>query len=132
MPEVQTEQELSWSQQRALDDAYDRNKKSMVVAYVLAVFFGMLGVHRLYLGRNRSGYLMFGIWLVGLITSVAVAQGFHDSDVNFLCDCIAGLMMVSIWVWVFVDLFLIPKMLHKFNAELAVQLRNGIASGTLL
>ena len=43
MPEVQTEQELSWSQQRALDDAYDRNKKSMVVAYVLAVFFGMLG-----------------------------------------------------------------------------------------
>jgi TM2 domain-containing membrane protein YozV len=128
----QAEQELSWSQKRALDDAYDRNKKSMVAAYALAVFFGALGVHRLYLGRNRSGYLMLGLWLAGFILAVAASAGFQDTDVGLICDCTAGLMMISVWIWVVVDLFLIPAMLRTFNADLAEQLRKDITAGTPL
>ncbi|MFP4333524.1 MAG: TM2 domain-containing protein, partial [Campylobacterales bacterium] len=33
-------------------------KKSRVASLVLCFFFGMLGVHRFYLGKNSSGAIM--------------------------------------------------------------------------
>jgi TM2 domain-containing membrane protein YozV len=46
----------------------DRNK---YVAALLAFFFGVLGIHRFYLGRNGSGVLMIvlSITVVGLIVT---------------------------------------------------------------
>ena len=131
MKEQQSEQELNWSQQRALDDAYDRNKKSMVTAYVLAVLFGGLGIHRLYLGRTRTGYLMFGICMVSFFMRAWVSSGYQNSDGD-ICEYIAYLMMFALWVWIIIDLFLIPKMLRKFNAGLAAELRKGISAGTMV
>ena len=132
MQEQQIEQELNWSQQRALDDAIDRNKKSMVAAYVLAVLFGGLGIHRLYLGRNRTGYLMFGICLLSFFMRAWVSSGYQNSDGDALCEYIAYSMMFALWVWIIIDLFLIPKMLRKFNTGLAAELRKGISSGTMV
>lgn len=131
MPEQETEQELSWSQQRALNDAYDRNKKSMIMAYVLAVFFGGLGIHRLYLGRNRSGYLMFGFFMVTMFIRAWVSSMYQNSDGD-IGEYIAYAMMLALWLWIIVDLFLIPKMLRKFNTSLAAELRKGISEGTMV
>jgi TM2 domain-containing membrane protein YozV len=132
MQGLQVERELSWSQQRAFDDAFDRNKKSMVATYFLVAFFGMIGVHRLYLGRNRSGYIMMGIWLVGMITSITVASAYQNSADDIFFDFVAGLTMCSIGIWVLVDLFLIPKMVRDYNAALATQLLKGILTGALV
>ncbi|MGD0681586.1 MAG: NINE protein [Terracidiphilus sp.] len=132
MQEQPVEQELSWSQQRALDDAYDRNKKSMVKAYVLAVLFGGLGIHRLYLDRPRTGYLMFGICIVSFFIRAWGSSGYQQSDGDILCEYIGYLMMFALWIWIVVDLFLIPKMLRKFNTSLAAQLRKGISEGTMV
>lgn len=129
MPEQQAEQQLDVSRQHALDAAYEHNKRSMAAAYVLAVFFGMLGLHRLYLGRKLSGCLMLGIWLAGFLLLVVVAVLFHDLAEGFIGDMIASMMMLFVWAWVVVDLFLIPMMLHKSNAALAARLREEIQSG---
>ncbi|OHX68255.1 TM2 domain-containing protein [Flammeovirga pacifica] len=47
--------------------------KSTAVSYILCIFFGVLGIHRFYLGRPLSGILylctggLFGIgWIVDL------------------------------------------------------------------
>jgi hypothetical protein len=132
MQEQEVEQELNWSQQRALDDAYDRNKKSMIVAYMLAVLFGGLGIHRLYLDRTRSGYLMFAICMVSLFMRAWVSSGYQNSDGDIVCEYIAYFMMFALWVWIIIDLFLIPKMLRKYNAGLAAELRKGISAGTMV
>jgi TM2 domain-containing membrane protein YozV len=44
------------------------NEKAHIPAYFLCLFFGPFGVHRFYLGRHTSAFLMlttlggFGIW----------------------------------------------------------------------
>lgn len=43
-------------------------KRSVPIAYLLAVFLGLFGVHEFYLGKNRRGlsYLVFWVWAVAL------------------------------------------------------------------
>ena len=48
---------------RPTDDAvammrYDANKKSVIVTYLLWFFLGMFGVHRFYLGKWVSGFIL--------------------------------------------------------------------------
>jgi TM2 domain-containing membrane protein YozV len=59
--------------------------KSRLVALLLAFFFGMIGVHRFYVGKIVSGIFMiltfggFGLW--AMIDIIVVASGeFRDSD----------------------------------------------------
>jgi TM2 domain-containing membrane protein YozV len=104
----------------------------MVTAYLLAVLFGGLGIHRLYLGRTRTGYLMFGICMVSFFMRASVSSGFQISDGDILCEYIAYSMMFALWIWIIIDLFLIPKMLRKLNAGLAAELRKGISAGTMV
>lgn len=49
-----------------------RNDRNKLVAALLAFFIGTLGVHRFYLGRNRSGLamLILSITVVGLFITV--------------------------------------------------------------
>ena len=63
-------------------------KPSTGAAYVLCLFLGAFGVHRLYLGEKGTGIVMriLGVTIFGLI--------------------ISGL-------WAFVDLFLIPSIIRK-------------------
>lgn len=44
-------------------------KKSRIAALVLCFFFGMLGVHRFYLGKNGSGAIMLILTLIGVALS---------------------------------------------------------------
>ncbi|MFP4487325.1 MAG: TM2 domain-containing protein [Campylobacterales bacterium] len=44
-------------------------KKSRVASLVLCFFFGMLGVHRFYLGKNSSGAIMLILTLIGAALS---------------------------------------------------------------
>lgn len=44
------------------------SEKSKIAAALLAFFLGGLGVHRFYVGKFGSGFLMLLIWFVGLFT----------------------------------------------------------------
>ncbi|MBS1016971.1 TM2 domain-containing protein [Acetobacter persici] len=42
-------------------------EKSKIVACLLAIFLGSFGIHKFYLGYNKSGIIMLLVWLFGFI-----------------------------------------------------------------
>ena len=74
--------------------------KSMAVAYLLWLFLGQLGLHRLYLGRVGSGIAQLLLGLVGWATVVFVV-GFVP--------------LAILWIWLLVDLFLTAGMVREAN-----------------
>jgi TM2 domain-containing membrane protein YozV len=84
--------------------AYDAQKKSVLVAYLLWWFLGSLGAHRFYLGKTGSAVAMLVITLVS-IPAMLVLIGF------------VGIAAVGVW-WI-VDAFLIPGIAKIHNMQLA-------------
>jgi TM2 domain-containing membrane protein YozV len=82
---------------------FEANKKSTGVAYLLWFLFGMLGVHRFYLGYNGSGAAILILTLFSILLSFVGI----------------GLVLIFIpIIWVFIDLFLIPGMAREYNNRL--------------
>jgi TM2 domain-containing membrane protein YozV len=77
--------------------------KNVVVAYLFWFFLWFVSAHRFYLGRPGSAILQ--------ILSYFVLIGF---------------------IWVFVDLFLIPGMVRKRNDDLRMRLTTQMLAGAAL
>lgn len=70
--------------------------RNMVIAYVLWFFLGQLGLHRFYLGRTGSAIVQLILGLVGYMTFAIFGLGL--------------LFLIPLWIWLFIDIFLIPGM----------------------
>lgn len=68
------------------------DSKSMLVAILLALFVGGLGIHRFYLGHTSTGLWMLVLWLVGFVTSFFL--------VGFV-------FLIAVGIWALVDLIMI-------------------------
>lgn len=79
---------LSDTQRMLIEQRVANEKPSTGAAYLLCLFLGAFGVHRLYLGERGTGILMLvlGVTIIGLF--------------------ITG-------PWAFIDLFLIPSIIRK-------------------
>lgn len=79
---------LTAQQQMLIEQRITNSGPNIVVAYLLALFLGILGAHRFYLGRTGSGVaqLLLTITFFGMIITA---------------------------IWVLVDLFLIPGMIRQ-------------------
>jgi TM2 domain-containing membrane protein YozV len=78
---------------------YDAHKKSVGASYVLCLLLGGLGAHRFYLGHTPTAAVQLVLGVAGFLTG--------------------GLTWPPLWVWLLVDLFLIPGMVRKRNLEIA-------------
>ena len=78
---------------------YDANKKSVGASYLLCILLGGLGAHRFYLGYTVTACVQL---LIGL-------SGFMLSAITW----------PPLWIWLLVDLFLIPGMVRRKNLEIA-------------
>lgn len=83
--------------------AFDAAKKSAVVAYLLWLFLGFFGVHRLYAGKILSGLIMLALCLVSMLLSLIV--------VGYLGFVVLGL-------WWFIDAFLLAAIIRRHNTLL--------------
>ncbi|HWL47885.1 MAG TPA: TM2 domain-containing protein [Sphingomonadaceae bacterium] len=91
------ERRLTDTQKILIEQRIANDKPSTGAAYILCIFLGALGIHRLYLGRTGTGIVMLilGITIIGLIVS---------------------------GIWAFIDLFLIPVIVRKRVDELRQRL----------
>ena len=86
---------------------YDANKKSMGVAYLLAIFLGGLGIHRFYLGSTTLAVVQLVLTIAGFALTLAIVGWF---------------MLAAVGIWVIVDLFLIPGLVNQHNNQLIKKL----------
>lgn len=90
--------------------AFEANKKSVGVAYLLWLFLGGFGGHRFYAGKTGSAVAMLLLLIVGGFATLFVF-GF--------------VLLVVLGIWVIVDAFLIPGWIRQHNNLLAAQLSPG-------
>ncbi len=82
----------------------DPHSRNIGLAYVLWFVLGQLSMHRFYCGQKDTAFIQLALWIGSLV-------------VLFIFPPI-GLLGLLIWVcWLFGDLFMIPGMLRKFQAE---------------
>jgi TM2 domain-containing membrane protein YozV len=87
---------------------FEANKKSTAVAYLLWFFLGAAGAHRFYLGQTGTAIAQLLLTVFGVILIVAAGLGI--------------LLLIPLWIWLIVDLFLIPGLIRTHNSMLATQL----------
>ncbi|MDD3446868.1 MAG: TM2 domain-containing protein [Zavarzinia sp.] len=90
--------------------AYDANKKSVGVAYLLWFFLGGFGGHRFYLGSVGLAVTQLVLTVLGAVLS-------------FVGVGLALLAVVGIWV--LIDAFLIPGMISAYNNGVRLKLMAG-------
>jgi TM2 domain-containing membrane protein YozV len=102
-PPAQAPEKPKLSEQTKSVLAYDANKKSAGIAYLLWFFLGYLGAHRFYLGRTGTAVTILLLTGVGILLS-AVFIGLF--------------VLVVLAIWLLVDVFLIPGMVRQYNNNL--------------
>jgi TM2 domain-containing membrane protein YozV len=79
--------------------------KSVVAAYLLWWFLGWAGVHRLYLGRVKTGLAQLILFAIGIVTLILLV----------------GYIFLAIWgVWWLLDAFFTYKIVTEENERLGV------------
>ncbi|MBM7569127.1 TM2 domain-containing protein [Paenibacillus sacheonensis] len=110
-------QDLSLNELMLLNSELRRAEKSAGVAYLM-LLGGHFGLHRFYLKRKGSGAAQLTLFAAALffylISIVASASDSTSLMIVSLTLCI--LPGLALFVWIIVDLFLLPSMLRAYNA----------------
>ena len=79
--------------------------KNVIVAYLLWWFLGWAGVHRLYLGRVKTGLAQLLLFAIGVVTLILLV----------------GYLFLAIWgVWWLLDAFFTYQIVTEENKKLGV------------
>ena len=129
---------LTVEQQKYVEKQVKQYGRSIALAYVFYFLFGFWGVHRFYLGKIKTGLLYIALSLMSLILIIAsiswdfmqcVAQ--YTYDARSMCTqpplasptlAVIGLiLLLLLFLWLLVDLFLVPAMARQMNKRLYEQ-----------
>ncbi len=118
-----TRYELSPQELMLLNSEMRPREKSLGLAYLMLIG-GHLGVHRFYLKRTATAIVQLILFLIaalGYIVMMVTTAGFDEA--NATPGVIVGLILffgaaAPLFVWVVVDLFLIPGMVRGMNAQI--------------
>ena len=95
---------------------YAAHKKSLALAYLAWLFFGVFGAHRFYLGRRKTAFAMLALSVGPVVIGFLMGLfDFGSADIEFGLSRVAWAIL---GVWMLVDIFLIPGMVEGKNAEL--------------
>lgn len=97
---------LTNEERLVVNSEVQKNGKNILIAYILLIFLGVLGIHRFYLNRPGTAIAQLVLTVVGWLT-VFIVIGF--------------LPLLVVAVWIFVDLFLVPGMVAEFNNKVELE-----------
>ncbi|CAM3691375.1 TM2 domain-containing protein [Paracoccus yeei] len=104
---------LDTHQQMLIEQRISNEAKSPLLAYLLLIFVGGLGIHRFYLGRTGSGVAMLLLLILGAVT-LPIGVGL--------------ILLLALGIWMLADLFLIPGMVNQQRDLLRQSLRSEFAA----
>ncbi len=118
-----TRYELSPQELMLLNSEMRPREKSLGLAYLMLIG-GHLGVHRFYLKRTATAIVQLVLFLIaalGYMVMLVSTAGFEEAHAT--PGVIVGLILffgaaAPLFIWVVVDLFLIPGMVRGMNAQL--------------
>ena len=97
---------LSVEQKSYIENYVSNERKSLIIAYVLWFFLGIFGVHRFYVGKTITGFVMLMLGLIcGLLTLISFGT-------------LSFLTMAPITIWWCIDAVLIIFMVNNYNTRL--------------
>ncbi len=91
--------------------AFEANKKSAGVAYLLWFFTGGVGGHRFYMGRTGSAVFQLILTVLGWMTIWLMGFGL--------------LFLIPLGIWLLVDVFILGGMVADHNNKLMQRLNAG-------
>lgn len=117
-----TRYELSPQELMLLNSEMRPREKSLGLAYLMLIG-GHLGVHRFYLKRTATAIVQLVLFLIAALGYIVMVttSGFGEGEVGI--GTVIGLILffvagAPLFVWVIVDLFLIPGMVRGLNAQI--------------
>lgn len=117
-----TRYELSPQELMLLNSEMRPREKSLGLAYLMLIG-GHLGVHRFYLKRTATAIVQLVLFLIAALGYIVMVttSGFGEGEVGI--GTVIGLILffvagAPLFVWVIVDLFLIPGMVRGMNAQI--------------
>ena len=80
--------------------------KSKVVAILLALFLGNLGIHDFYLGNKKAGFIKLGLTVIGIALIIAGFAAFVATEaVTVPVLAIIGyIVLLGVSIWALIDL----------------------------
>jgi len=94
-------------------------EKSTAIAYLMLIG-GHLGLHRFYLNRKGSGFLQLALFVIAVIFYVIMSVStVMESEALIIISVILFILpALALFVWVIVDLCLLPGMLREYNGRI--------------
>jgi len=132
---------LSDQELAVLRDELDKHKKSRALAYVLWLVAGMLGIHKFYVGKIRTGvlYVVLGVvgWgsvVSGLVSALDEMTTTRPADFEaftgiMVLAVIGSICLLGLCVLLIVDLFTIPREIRKRNDRIELNIIQRIIRG---
>lgn len=124
---------------------YEDGRKSIGIAYLLWLFLGLFGAHRLYASAGKSGWVLMALHVGGWVlialafwfgstatTETAYTAFGVESFTNITTTSHGGIvawvgrvLRDIAWVWWLIDIFLVPGLVRRSNSALAARLGLG-------
>jgi hypothetical protein len=99
-------------------------EKSLALAYFMLIG-GHLGVHRFYLKRRVSGSLQLAMFVIATVLYYlfAISSSLNKgSTVSYLLLGLCLVPAVALFIWIIVDMCLLPRIVREWNSEQERQL----------
>ncbi|MBB3114718.1 TM2 domain-containing membrane protein YozV [Paenibacillus phyllosphaerae] len=116
---TRTKQELSLQELMILKSELKSAEKSTALSYLM-LLGGHLGIHRFYLKRPGTGAAQLALFLVATIFYfvMAIASETSNETLVILSVILFVLPAIALFIWIVVDLFLLPGMIRSYNERI--------------
>ena len=84
--------------------------RSLISMAVWNLIFGTLGVARFMIGDIGLGFARLALQIIAIVFAIL---GGGDEESTF--TAIAGLCVIAVWIWWFIDIFLVDKKVRMQN-----------------